>query len=321
MRRVNRLAQGLVIALGVWPLAACAHRQTTSFPSGFPPVEPSPAPLPQPELASTVWPSPPEPPQAAMHTLTIPAGYPIQVTSPQTPQTVAEQATAADALAAINGGFFDPATGETASFITLEGKLAADPRSNRRLTTNPNLEPYLAQIFNRSELRDYRCDDGTRYDIATHQTPVPPGCILHSALGAGPQLLPRSTSEEEGFTAYREGVLIRDAINSQGRSARSAVGLRPNGDMLWVVATQTASAGGLTLNELAEFLRSQGVTQALNLDGGSSTSLSVASDLSGTAARVTYYGSLDASGNPIQRPVKSLLILPRALQPARQDSR
>ena len=117
---------------------------------------------------------------------------------------------------------FDPATGETASFITLEGQLAADPRNNRRLTTNPNLEPYLAQIFNRSELRGYRCDDDIRYDIAAHQTPVPSGCTLYSALGAGPQLLPYSTAREEGFTAYQDGVLIRDAINGQGRSARSA---------------------------------------------------------------------------------------------------
>ena len=59
-----------------------------------------------------------------------------------------------------------------------------------------------------------------------------------------------------------------------GRSPRTAVGIRPDGTMLILVADgrSTASAG-LTLNELARYLQKLGAVQAVNFDGGGSSEM------------------------------------------------
>lgn len=176
----------------------------------------------------------------------------------------------------------------------------ADPRQNERLTDNPALAPYLPQIFNRSELRRYHCGTRFQYAIARRQHPMPTGCQLLDALGGGPQLLPAMTPAVEGFWDANTG---RDPIGITTPNARTAVGIRANGDLLWVMAAQKprAAASGLSLAELADFLRSQGAITALNLDGGTSTAFYY----HGKA----IYGKLDPEGNPIARPVKSVLLL------------
>jgi exopolysaccharide biosynthesis protein len=59
------------------------------------------------------------------------------------------------------------------------------------------------------------------------------------------------------------------------------------------------SPAGMDFADLAEFMTQQGVTQALNLDGGSSATL--------VYERTAYYGRLNPQGELIQRPVKSIL--------------
>jgi hypothetical protein len=62
------------------------------------------------------------------------------------------------AIAVINGGFFDPINQKTTSNITIQSKLVANPRENERLVKNPDLKSYLNQIFNRTEFRRYICN-------------------------------------------------------------------------------------------------------------------------------------------------------------------
>ena len=64
-------------------------------------------------------------------------------------------------------------------------------------------------------------------------------------------------------------VRCRDAI-CRGVDRRSAVGLAP-GRLLLVAADEP----GLSLRELAELMAALGAREALNLDGGGSTSLAV----------------------------------------------
>jgi exopolysaccharide biosynthesis protein len=52
---------------------------------------------------------------------------------------------------------------------------------------------------------------------------------------------------------------------------------------------------------MAAFMRSKGAQKALNLDGGTSSAFYYRGK--------TFYGKVDAAGKPIQRPVKSVLIL------------
>lgn len=255
-----------------------------------------------PEITLTIQ----EHPTARVYVLTIPpsAKSTVQVAVVDSLATVADIAQQTGAIAVVNAGFFDPHNGETTSYGLVAGELVADPAQNERLMTNPSLTTYLAQILNRSEFRRYTCDGQPRYEITEHDAATPSSCQLQDAIGAGPQLVPADTSVAEGFVTYSQGQRTRDALGSTTRNARTAVGIKPNGDVVWVMVAQKPDqpvGTGMTLEEVAEVMRSQGVNQALNLDGGSSSSLYYQGN--------TYYGKVDANGQAVQRPIKSVLLV------------
>lgn len=244
-------------------------------------------------------------PHGVVHVLTIPqTGFSVvPVVAPEV-KFLPDFAESSGAIAGVNGGFFDPVNQETTSYIVLDGEVVADPTQNERLVNNPDMIPYLDRIFNRSEFRQYQCDTTTRYDIAAHRDPLPPGCQLLSSLGAGPRLLPTLAAVEEGFAEIVDGELVRDALGSTQPNARTAVGITSRGEIILVMAAQRSDdpmQSGVSLPELAEFMDTLGVEEALNLDGGSSSSLYYQGQ--------TYYGRVDAEGNSIQRPVKSVLLV------------
>jgi exopolysaccharide biosynthesis protein len=206
-----------------------------------------------------------------------------------------------NAVAAINAGYFDPQNSQTTSFVFTDGKLTANPKSNPKLTKNPQLKHYLTKIFNRSEFRTYQCQKDSKYEIVTRQAPIPTGCQLVSAVGGGPQLVPEITAIKEGFIDTRSGNIIRDPVGIDRPNARSAVGIMPDGSVILVMVAQSKTGKGLSLPQLQRFLQSLGVVKALALDGGSSSSLYYGGQ--------TFYGKVDATGKTIARPVKSVLLV------------
>jgi exopolysaccharide biosynthesis protein len=241
-----------------------------------------------------------------VHTITIPYGSTFKVYPEVAPelQSIETFATQHKAIAVINGGYFDPKNQKTTSYITRKGKLVADPRTNERLIENPDLQLYLDKILNRTEFRRYICSHQFRYDINFHNDAIPSGCILVDAIGGGPQILPQNTSFEEGFTDYQAGEKIRDAIGTTQPNARSAIAITNNGDIILAMVAQkpeSPSNSGMSLEQLADFLATLGVKKAMNLDGGSSTSLFYSGK--------TFYGRLDSEGNQIQRPIKSVILV------------
>lgn len=207
----------------------------------------------------------------------------------------------AKTIAVINGGYFDPKNQQTTSYIRVGGKIKADPQQNARLVENPDLQVYLPKILNRSEFRQYQCGTTVEYAITTYQQSIPDGCELNYSLGAGPQLLPQLTSPAEGFTDSVNGQVTRDAIGSHQPNARSAIGITEEGNVVWVmVEQQSSNKPGLSLAALANFLQQQGVKTALNLDGGTSSSL---------VYREQVLTGKKTNGQPLLRPVKSVLIL------------
>lgn len=244
--------------------------------------------------------------QQVIHTVTIPheSNYDLVPAVATELKSITEFAKQHEAIAAINGGYFDPVNQKTTSYIVRSGKLVADPRTNERLIDNPDLQPYLGKILNRVELRRYFCQQQARYDIVLHSAPVPNDCILQDALGGGPGLLPLDTSVAEGFIAYQDGEIIRDAIGSNSPNARSAVGITAAGDLILVMAAQRSPLprnSGISLPDLANFLATLGVTKAMNLDGGSSAALYYRGQ--------TFYGKVDSEGKRIEREIKSVLLV------------
>jgi exopolysaccharide biosynthesis protein len=238
-----------------------------------------------------------------IHTLQIPVASNFVITPAISPNldNLDSFAQKHNAIAAINGGFFDPENGKSTSHIIVQGQQVADPRQNERLINNPNLAPYLPKILNRSELRRYRCGKIWRYDITQHTATIPTGCKLIDALGGGPGLLPLNLVEE-GFLAVANGVTIRDALGSSQGNARSAVGIKENEIILVMVAQKPDSpSSGMSLQELTDFMKTLGAEKAINLDGGSSAALYYNGK--------TISGKVDEQGKPSQRPVKSVLLI------------
>lgn len=242
-------------------------------------------------------------PEATVHTLMIPADSQFLVAPALSPTVDSLSAFAQQhgAIAVINAGFFDPQNQKSTSYVTLQGQLAADPKQNQRLVTNPALAPYLNQIFNRSEFRRYRCGQAFQYDITVHTAPAPQGCEVVDAIGGGPRLLPEDTSIQEGFVDPTNG---RDALGRAQPNARTAIGITATGDVVWVMVAQRSQApgqSGLSLLQVAELMKTLGVEKALNLDGGSSSSLYYQGK--------TLYGKVDETGKRVSRPVKSVLLV------------
>jgi hypothetical protein len=93
------------------------------------------------------------------------------------------------------------------------------------------------------------------------------------ALGGGPMLIesgePRVTFEEEVFFGSGMGSL-------DSRHPRTALGYTHDGRLLLLVVDgRSTESVGATLGELARELRARGAVEALNLDGGGSTTLVV----------------------------------------------
>jgi exopolysaccharide biosynthesis protein len=246
-----------------------------------------------------------------IHTLRIPASSHFIVTPAISPKLDSLESFAQkhNALGAINGGFFDPENGKSTSHIIVQGQQVADPRTNDRLISNPNLATYLPKILNRSEFRRYRCGSSWHYDITLHTAPTRSDCQLVDALGGGPGLLPLNLVEE-GFLAVANGETIRDALGSSQSNARSAVGIigdntTSKGDryIIFVMVAQKPESpnSGMSLQALADFMKTLGVEKAINLDGGSSSALYYKGK--------TIHGKIDEKGNPSQRPVKSVLLI------------
>ncbi len=244
--------------------------------------------------------------QSVAHTLLIPASSHFSVTPAvsQEVSTLESFAQKHQAVAAINGGFFDPVNQKSTSIVVVEGVLVADPNQNERLIDNPKLAPYLKKILNRTEFRRYLCGQTIRYDISLHTEPPLPGCRLVDVLGGGPRLLPELSSLQEGFLDFSNGAVIRDPLGSSQPNARSAVGITRDGSVLWMMVAQKPEApttSGMSLQALAAFMKTKGVEEAMNLDGGSSSSFYYKGK--------TFYGKVNENGNPVKRPVKSALLI------------
>jgi exopolysaccharide biosynthesis protein len=244
-------------------------------------------------------------PQAQVHVLRVPpdASFVVTPAVAATTATLTEFVATNGAIAAVNGGFFDPVNQQTTSYITLQNQLVADPAQNDRLVGNPEMQPYLEQILDRSEFRRYQCDQTVQYDITPHSAAIPAGCQLIDALGAGPSLLPDLRLVEEGFADVVNGEKVRDALGSDRPNARTAVGILPSGEIVLVMAAQIPDIpdSGLSLPALAEVMAGLGAAKALNLDGGSSSTLYYAGQ--------TVYGKINEAGTHVQRPVKSALLV------------
>lgn len=111
---------------------------------------------------------------------------------------------------------------------------------------------------------------------------------LRHAIGGGPRLV---RDGRKHITASPEG--FRPDVWS-GATSRTAVGIAANGRLLLVVAE---GSGGMTLDELASTMMKLGARDAMNLDGGGSTTFVAGGRL------------LNAPGDGVERRVSNALLV------------
>lgn len=217
------------------------------------------------------------------------------------------------ASAAINGGYFNLSDGESASYIVLDGKQVADPHDNKTLTGNPRLQPFLETIYKRSEIRFLKNRAGqTKIEIRGHHHPLPQGMTLVDSLQAGPELLPNLRADAEAFVRKEADGKETDSIGSKRSAARSAFGTTADGHGIFVAVSgkgQEYEATGITLGQLADIMKRLGCVQAINLDGGASTTLYVRLAKQGAGTSVDAGSGVAVCGKNPETKVRSVLLL------------
>ena len=144
---------------------------------------------------------------------------------------------------------------------------------------------------------------------------------LISSIQGGPALLPSITSEKGAFVRREKNGKATDSIGTTRKAARTAVGLTGDGGIVLLVVEGSRGkefSAGATLKELAQLLKEIGCVEALNLDGGTSTTM-VVKDPSGQVltpgsrrGRALDKGYSLLFANEIERKVKSVLaVMPR----------
>lgn len=146
-----------------------------------------------------------------------------------------------NAIVAINGGFFDMKNGGAVDFIKV---------ANQVINTTVNKS---------GRANAYFAFDGKKTKIETDSNRIEkyPNILL-----SGPLLL----KDSNPFN------LPKNAFNDN-RHPRTAIGLKGNRLILITVDGRNALSEGLNLNELRDIFRWYGCENAMNLDGGGSTTM------------------------------------------------
>lgn len=207
------------------------------------------------------------------------------------------------ALAAINGSYFhfnDDSDGRPIGLVKVSGEILSDPRGDRpALGVAPDGTAFFGtpRRLTASEQRE-------RLAQAVQAAPAPPAIWqqwLRDLTGgsrpakAAPEpLAPPLLNEpwDEARFALEGGPLIVqggeialsggfDGYILNAREPRTAVGLTPEGRVLMVTVDGRVSghSKGIALKELAQLFLELGATEALNWDGGGSTTMMIRDQL------------------------------------------
>lgn len=189
---------------------------------------------------------------------------------PKTLKTTETFALEEGALVAINGGFFDMKNGGAVDLIKIRGEVIT---TTRQKTDRANAYFSVSQ---------------GNIKISAE---LPEG---ENAMLSGPMLL----------SSGREEALSKNAFNDN-RHPRTAVGIKKGKKVVFLVVDgRNSQAQGMSLPELQKLMRWLGVTEAMNLDGGGSSTLYIASK--GVVSYPSDNKKFDHEG---QRPVANILYL------------
>ena len=215
----------------------------------------------------------------------------LQLVSDTVLTTVSDFAERHKALAAINGSFFNMRTGEPVCYLRINGEELGENTPGRDDTINRKYYQYAAIRLLRSGRPRFLIPDSSRM----HEHQLPDSNIMTT----GPMLIAKGMDVpqrlDRSFVSHRHN--------------RTAIGLKPDGTVVLVVADGRSrhEAEGLSLPELTRVMRWLGCSDAVNLDGGGSTTMFVRGlGTDGIVNHPSDNGRFDTQG---QRPVANAIIV------------
>jgi exopolysaccharide biosynthesis protein len=191
-----------------------------------------------------------------------------------------------NALAAINGGFFDMKAGGSVSFLVSDGQVIHENKPNV-LSSDNEMGANALVIYGNGKSEILPTEGANRIPILEN---------VEDALVTGPLLLNNNQFNN----------LQKRPFNDL-KHPRSAICLGKK--EIWLVAVdgRHKEAAGLNLNELSQFLLSCGCQHAINLDGGGSTTLFLnTKKIDGIVNHPSDNKKFDQEG---ERPVANILFI------------
>lgn len=172
--------------------------------------------------------------------------------------SVSELATKHNAYAAVNGSFFDMDKGNPICYLRIDGLRVGENTPGRGDSINRKYYQYASIALSNGRPTLVIPDSSRIWED---------GMEFGDIMTAGPMLL------KDGSATYQRD----DRTFVTHRHNRTALGIKDDGTMLLLVADGRfkRQAEGLTLPELQRIMRWLGCTDAINLDGGGSTTMYV----------------------------------------------
>lgn len=205
--------------------------------------------------------------------------------------TVSDFALRGHALAAVNGSYFDMRTGVPVCYLRIAGReLGENTRAKADTAFRKYYQYATIRLLPNGKPR-FLIPDSSRH--AERQLKD------SNLMTAGPMLLYKGAVVEQRM----------DRHFIMGRHNRTAIGLRPDGTVLLVVADGRAKreSEGLSIPELTRVMRWLGCSDAVNLDGGGSSTMYVKEKgLDGVVNHPSDNGRFDPAG---QRPVANAILV------------
>lgn len=198
--------------------------------------------------------------------------------------TLAERS---EAYAAINGSFFDMELGNPICYLRIDGTQLGENTPGKEDSVNRKYYQYATLALRRGR-PCLSVPDSNRFSEDEMKE--------KNIMTAGPMLL-------------REGALVPqrdDRTFVTKRHNRTALGVRPDGTTILVVADGRFKhkSGGLSLMELERVMRWLGCTEAINLDGGGSSTMYIKD-----SGVVNYPSDNNRHDHEGQRPVSNAILL------------
>jgi len=210
----------------------------------------------------------------------------LRSTVPARKEAVSTLAEASHAYVAINGGFFDVGSGASYSLVIGEGRLIDKQLAavSRSAGTYPLMRANFGVMEDRSletawiyhfgnEITDvYRfplplAHTPTTIAPAPQQQDGSPWEGVLQAIGGGPNLV----SGGQVNVTYDQEVMFGSGVGLSNGDPRTAIGYTANGEIILFVVDGRGASAGMSLPQVAQTMIDLGCVEALNLDGGGSS--------------------------------------------------